>query len=365
MFFVEASVRSILIIRLSAIGDIVMASPLIAALREQYPQARIAWLVQPEGYELLAANEQLDEVIVWPRGEWRQLWQKRRWWTLLRAIVSFVRQLRGRDFDLVLDTQGLLKSGIWAWFSGARRRVGLGSREGSARLMTEVIDKPRDDVRIGSEYRELARQLGLKTDNFCMQISLSEEDRAFAREFVQQHGLEQGYVVACPFTTRPQKHWVESRWPELAEQISSQPGLPLVVLGGPGDQSVAERMMAGHPRMINLVGQTRLRQAAALIAEARLLIGVDTGLTHMGIAAAIPTITLFGSTCPYLNAGRDTGLDNTVVLYKALECSPCRRNPVCGGAFTCMADITVAEVVQTAQQLLANSVTLMSTRESS
>jgi len=357
-------ISSVLVIRLSAIGDIVMASPLIAALRERYPQAHIAWLVQPEAYDLLAANEQLDEVIVWPRGEWHQLWRKRRWWTLLRVMGAFVRQLRRRRFDLVLDAQGLLKSGIWAWFSGARQRIGLGSREGSARMMTRVIDKPQDDVRIGSEYRELARQLGLKTDNFRMQIALSSSDRVFGREFVQQHGLEQGYVVACPFTTRPQKHWVEQRWPELAEQIYGQLGLPLVVLGGPGDKPVAERMMAGQAQMINVVGQTRLRQAAALIAGARLLIGVDTGLTHMGIAAAIPTITIFGSTCPYLNAGRDTGQDNTAVLYKALDCSPCRRNPTCDGAFTCMADISVAEVMQTAQQLLVRPDTLMPTGES-
>jgi len=82
------------------------------------------------------------------------------------------------------------------------------------------------------------------------------------------------------------------------------------------------------------------------------LVGVDTGLTHMGIAAAIPVITLFGSTCPY----QDTGQDTTVVLYKAMECSPCRRNPTCGGAFTCMTDISVADVLESANQLLNGSI---------
>jgi len=326
-----------------------MASPLIAALRERYPQARIAWLVQPEGYELLAVNEQLDEVIIWPRGEWRELWRQRRWWVLSRQIMAFIRQLRRHRFDLVLDAQGLFKSGVWAWLSGARQRIGLGSREGSARLMTWVIEKPVDDIRIGSEYRELAHQLGLNTDEFRMRIALSADDLDFARGVVEQHGLQQGYVVVCPFTTRPQKHWFERRWQELAEKISQEWGLPVILLGGPGDTVAAQRLSAGQPCLINLASQTRLRQAAALIAGARLLVGVDTGLTHMGIAAATPTITIFGSTCPY----QDTGRDNSVVLYKALDCSPCRRNPTCDGAFTCMDEITVTEVMQAAQLLLA------------
>ena len=109
-----ASIDTILIIRLSAIGDVVMASPLIRALRARYPQARIVWLAQPEVRDLLSAHPELDEVIVWPRGEWRRLWRERRYLTWWREVRGFVRRLRALRPDLAIDLQGLLKSGLWA-----------------------------------------------------------------------------------------------------------------------------------------------------------------------------------------------------------------------------------------------------------
>ncbi len=341
-------VDKILIIRLSAIGDIVMASPLITAFRQRYPQAHIAWLVQSEAYDLLAANKQLDNVIVWPRNQWRDLWRQRRLLSLIKAIFQFVRDLRQQRFDLVLDVQGLLKSGIWAWFTGARQRIGLGSREGSAHLMTRVITKPQGDIRISSEYRKLAAQLGLDVAHFDMRIALSDEDEIYAEQLCRQHQMNQGYIVICPFTTRPQKHWFEHKWIEFIRQAHEQLALPIVLLGGPADADAAGHLDQGQPGLINLVGQTRLRQAAAIIGRARLLVGVDTGLTHMGIAAATPVIALFGSTCPY----RDAGRTDSIILYKALACSPCRRKPTCDGAYTCMDDISVFEVLVTVQQLL-------------
>ncbi len=341
----STSGKRILIVRLSAIGDVVMASPLIRALRDKYPEAHIAWLVQAEAVPLLAANPRLDEAIVWPRGEWQRLWRERRYWQLLKAVRSFRRELRARGFDLVLDIQGLLKSGLLVWMTGAPERVGLGSREGSARLMTRVVDKPRGDKRIGSEYRCMAEALGLNTEPFEMDLALSAEDEHFADNFITKHGLQSGYAVMCPFTTRPQKHWVETRWPELAARLD----LPVVMLGGPGDCEAAARIAGGGAEIIDMAGKTSLSQAAALISRASLLVGVDTGLMHMGIAFAVPTIAIFGSTCPYL----DTGRDNTRILYKALDCSPCRRRPTCDGRFDCMDKIEVGEVLSNARELLA------------
>lgn len=328
-----------------------MASPLIAALRQRYPNAQICWLVQPESYDLLAANEQLDEVIIWPRKEWQALWRQRRILVLVRQIVRFILLLRRHHFDLVLDIQGLLKSGVWAWCTGARQRIGLGSREGSARLMTQVIDRPQADDRISSEYRELAVQLGLCTDPFDLRVALSGEDEEYVRQFSLLHQLKAGFIVICPFTTRPQKHWFEDKWVAFISAAQEKFALPVVILGGSADIDAAQRLDNGQPGIINLVGQTRLRQAAAIIGAAKLLVGVDTGLTHMGVSAAVPMIALFGSTCPY----QDTGRQDSIILYKALDCSPCRRKPTCNGDFTCMADISVADVLAAGQRLLAGN----------
>ena len=129
----------ILIIRLSAIGDVVFASPLIKALRFTYPKAHISWLVESGAASLLMNNAHLDKVIVLPRAQWKKLWHQRRFLQLYREIKYFTTMLRNQGFDIALDLQGLLKSGIWAFLSGAKIRIGLGSKEGSKYLMTRLV----------------------------------------------------------------------------------------------------------------------------------------------------------------------------------------------------------------------------------
>jgi heptosyltransferase-1 len=342
-------ISSILVVRLSAIGDIVMASPLLGALRKRYPKAHIAWLVQAESRTLLEHQPDLDEVIVWPRADWRRMFKQRQWSDLWQAVYAFRQQLHSRQFDLAIDAQGLLKSGFLTWLSGAKQRVGLGSREGSQWLMTRVIDRGGDSKRIGSEYLYLAQQLHLPTDSFEMHVALSQVDNDYVRDLVATEDLQSGYLVICPFTTRPQKHWFAERWIELAARLETLFGWRVILLGGPGDVAEARRIeQALGPRLVNQVGVTSLTQAAALISQSKLLIGVDTGLTHMGIACNRPTIALFGSTCPYL----DTTHENAVVLYHKLACSPCKRNPTCNNRFDCMAAISVEEVLAQAGSLL-------------
>ncbi len=336
-------VKNILIIRLSAIGDVVFSSPLIKALRRSYPDAKISWLVESAAAPLLRQNAELDEVIVWPKDEWKQLWQERKFFTLWRAYRRFKKVFRARGFDTALDLQGLMKSAVWARASGAETRIGLGSKERSEHMMTQVISRQGGGARIGSEYYAFAQELGLDVAGFEMDIALSDEDDTFPARTLEH----QAYAVVCPFTTRPQKHWLESRWPLLIEQIQAEQSLPVVMLGGPADVAAAERIAAECGSLTNLVGQSSLTQTAAVIKHASLLVGVDTGLTHMGIAFNVPTVALFGSTCPYT----DTTRDNAVVLYHKMACSPCRRHPSCEGDFTCMKKISVDEVMQTVRQV--------------
>lgn len=338
--------RRILLIRLSAIGDVVMATPLIRALRRSYPEAYLAWMVESVAAGLLRNNAELDELIVWPRAEWRALRRSGRYGAWLAAIRDFASGLRRRHFDLVIDAQGLLKSAAWARLSGAPCRIGLRSKEGSRLLMTRVINDDSDGTRIGSEYLALARELGLETGDFSMDIAIGQGDEAWARAWAERTGP---YAVFCPFTTRPQKHWFEERWVELAETIRIRLGLTAVLLGGPDDRAAADRMQAANPALINEVGQLSIGQSAALIKHAACLVGVDTGITHMGIAFGIPTVALFGSTRPYL----DTTRANARVLYEPLDCSPCRRHPTCGGQYTCMRLIEVERVVETLADLVS------------
>lgn len=334
--------KRILIIRTSAIGDVVFASPIAEALKRTYPDAHIAWLVEPGIDTLIRPDPCIDERILWPKAEWKELSRSGQRIALFRRVLAFRKMLRSRQFDTVLDLQGLLKSGILAWLAGAPRRIGLGSREGSQWLMTKVVPRGGDAARISSEYLYLAQQLNLDCGVFMPRLHLEPNAEARALERLAAHDLLPGkYAVFAAFTTRPQKHWFVDAWQRLAPMVQQKTGLTPVLLGGPADRDAAAQIASGIPSLVNLTGQTGLAEAAAVIRHAGAVIGVDTGLTHMGIAFARPTVAIFGSTCPY----SDTGRHNARMIWLGLSCSPCKRKPTCGGAFTCLRDITAERVL--------------------
>jgi heptosyltransferase-1 len=345
-------VKRILIIRTSAIGDVVFASPIAEALKRTYPEAHVAWLVEPGIDALIRTDPCIDERILWPKAEWKELWKSGQRMELLRRIRAFRQMLRDRQFDTVLDLQGLLKSGMLAWLTGAARRIGLGSREGSQWLMTKVIPRGGDPARISSEYLHLAQQLNLDVGDFMPRLTLEPNAEARALERLAAKGLKPGsYAVFAAFTTRPQKHWFDDAWQKLAPMLRQQTGLTPILLGGPADREHAAQIADAVPSLVNLVGQTNLQEAAAVIRHAGAVIGVDTGLTHMGIAFARPTVAIFGSTCPYSVTGRN----NARVIWLGLSCSPCKRKPTCGGAFTCLRDISAERVMLELQLAMSSA----------
>lgn len=334
--------KRILIIRTSAIGDVVFASPLAAALRNAYPGAYIAWLVEPGIDALIATDPGIDERIIWPKAEWKALWRAKRPAELLRRMSAFRKLLRGKQFDTVLDLQGLFKSGLLARMTGAPRRIGLGSKEGSQYLMTEVVPRGGDPARISSEYLHLSQHLGLPSDHFLPTLHVDAEVEARTLRRLAEQGLAPGkYAVFAAFTTRAQKHWFDDAWRTLAPLLQRETGLTPLLLGGPADIYAAAVLTKGEKSIVNLVGKTKLDETVAIIKHAGAVVGVDTGLTHMGIAFDVPTVALFGSTCPYTNTGRSSAR----VIWLNLPCAPCKRNPACGGAFTCMRDITPQRVL--------------------
>lgn len=355
MFIVERPPR-ILVVRLSALGDVIMASGLLPALRAAHPGAEITWLVEPAAAPLLAGHPRLDHLIVWPRAEWRRLWRERRYLAWLRAVLALRRRLRDGRFDLALDSQGLLKSAVWSWLSGAPRRVSLIGWEGSHHLATErLVPEDRGPRRhFGAEYRALAEHLGAPAGAFQPDLVPGPTAHAAAQAALAQARAAAGLdahtplAVLCPWTTRPQKHWLEDQWLALARQAQAR-GLQPLILGGPADAAASDALAARLPGLLHLAGKLPLDASLAVIASARLLVGVDTGLTHAGTALKVPTVALFGSTGPYL----DAGLPTTRVLYSGRSCSPCHRRPSCDGRFDCMRDHTAESVWAAAEAVLA------------
>lgn len=343
------ALKKILIVRTSAIGDIVFSSPFAKALKETYPDVHISWLVDKGNEALLADSPYIDEFIAIPAPEWKSMWKQGKKLEVFRQIRLFGKELKKRRFDIAIDLQGLFKSGIFAWMSSAPTRIGLGSREGSQWLMNRVISRGGHSDRISSEYLYLAEQMGLKHENFMPVLSVNETAEKQALEKLGAYGLNPGeYAVFAPFTTRPQKHWFPDAWQSLAPMLKETTGLTPVLLGGPADKAAAQVIETGASDIVNLVGSTQLAEAVAVIRNAGALIGVDTGLTHMGIAFGIPTIAIFGSTCPYIQTERQ----NAKVIWLGLNCSPCRRKPTCHGRFDCLRNISPEQIMAELDSLL-------------
>ena len=260
---------------------------------------------------------------------------------LLRAVMAFRQKLRERNYDLVIDAQGLVKSAFLSWLTGSPQRIGFKSKEPNGVFLTQRFDKSITP-RISSEYLALADTLGWDTSNFEMVLGLSELDNKRSIDIAPQ----EAYVVIAPFTTRPQKHWTHGHWRALIEQLVNA-GHRVACLGGPADREEAATLLEGLTVM-NWVGAYPLGVSAGLVKQSSGVIGVDTGLTHMGIAVGVPTVALFGSTCPYLETGRD----KVRVIYHGLECAPCRRSPTCGGRFDCMVGITAEEALSAFNELV-------------
>ena len=368
--------RAILLVRLTARGDVLLASPVVEALRRRYPKAHIAWAVESHARSMIEHHEGLDEIIVWDRAAWKSMIRAGRWGALWRAFRELRARLRAPGFDIAFDLQGLLRSGWVAWLSGAPVRIGLGSKEGSWMLMTGTV--PRHGTAPGStslQYPYFADALGLASEPLALHLVLGDEEREFAARFIAEHGLAEGYAALAPFTTRPQKHWFEDRWAALAGRIHDELGLPVVILGGPADREAAGRIAAagdkqlqgdppeegragdenpgaGSPApIIDLTGRTRLGEAAAVVKHAGLFLGVDTCLSHVSVAFRRPSVLLFGSNIPY----REAPHARARIALELQPCAPCGNRPTCDGAFWCMQALGVDEVFAMARTVVRES----------
>lgn len=347
-----AQPKSILLVRLSAIGDVIMASSLVPALTEAYPGVRLSWLTGESNFPLLQHNPRLAQLIPWPTQIAQKALREKRYGVYAREFWKTVRRVRRESFDWIIDVQGLLKSGIWARLGRAQWRIGLGSREGSQHFMNQVVSRHSKRDVIGIEHRLLLEALGHPMKSFRMDVVVPDTARTEAQSLLGAAGVRGPYAVLAPFTTRPQKHWFNDRWTQLGARVAQELQLAPVILGGPADRDSAASICAGVPGMVHLAGKTSLLQAAAVMQQSDLVVGVDTGLAHLGIALRRPTLGLFGSTCPY----RNPDFERARILYEPMACSPCRRRPTCNGEFTCMRAHTVERVFDAARGLLGGVV---------
>jgi heptosyltransferase I len=276
----------ILIVRLSAIGDVIHGMPLACALRDRFPHAFLAWMVEQRAADLLAGHEALDELIVLPHG----------WLKSPAGVWRLRRRLRAMNFEVAIDAQGLAKAAIGAWLSGAKRRIGLGGawgRELSPWLNTELIDA--DDLHAVERNLRLLRPLGIESPAVRFAVPDRPDDRAAVAAIIAQFGLADGFALVTAGAGWPSKLWPTARYAAVAAHLGLAWGLPsLIIWGNAEERARADQVAAASQGHARPAPKMTLCQLAALDRQARLFLGSDTGPLHLAAAVGTPCVGLYG-----------------------------------------------------------------------
>lgn len=311
---------NILIVKLSAIGDVVHTLPSLVALRRLYPEAHITWVVEEAAADLIKGHPLLDAVLVSHRKSWIKHLQEGRIRSTFREIMSFVKELRMRPYDLVIDFHGLFKSAVVVFLSRGKRKLGYRSmQELSGLFIHERIAEDMNKHAV-DRYLDFPRYLGAKIQDveFVLPQDPSAEEKIKA--LMQQHGLqENNFIAMSPIAYWETKLWDHDHFAHLADRIQQKLGMK-VVWTGSGKKSLEEITSRMESETINLGGQTTLPELACLYKKANMLITTDSGPMHIAAAVGTPVIALFGPTDPKRTGPYGHGHK---IIQAGVSCSPC------------------------------------------
>jgi len=338
-----AHYRRILFIKPSSLGDIVHALPTLAALRQHYPQAHIAWLVKRQWAGLLERVEGIDRV--WAVGPGMAGW------------LSELPRLRAERFDLAVDLQGLFRSALMARLAGCPVRIGFANgREGSPFFYSLRVGVPAQEMHAVDRYLLVSDALGAArpaTPQF--RFTVSPADRERVSDVLGRAGVRAGSPwIAVHVSARwPTKRWPLESFAAVADRLHEEGAGPLVLIGGPDDRADAQTMQAlvKTSSIIDVTGLTQLGLLPALLQAASVLVTNDSGPLHVAAAVGTPVVALFGPTSPVRTGPYGT---QHRVLTHPLPCSPCfsRR---CTHAIDreCLTGIVPEQVVEAIRSRLA------------
>ncbi len=353
---------NILIVKTSAIGDVTHTMPALSCLRKHFPEAHITWLVEEAASDLITGHRAVDRVLVSKRQKWVKEFKSGAWLSVIKKVRVFAKELQGREYDLVIDFQGLLKSGIWVWLSRGKKRVGFGKGMQHSECSYFFLNKkvPAVDMEIHALDRELLllQAIGVPCKEIKYDFPITPLHQQKVGLLLDCAGFQknkQQLIAINPQTTWETKLWYNDRFAELADKLAAK-GVFIVFTGGIADKKVItgiqERM--SH-KSLDLTGKSSLIELAALYQEADLVISTDTGPMHIAAAVGTPIVALFGPTAPWRTGPHGEGHQ---VLRRELPCSPCfkRQCLLAKEKKKCMEAITVGQVVDAALAKLNASI---------
>ncbi len=332
-----------LIVRMSAMGDVVQSTPVARGLKAARPDCHITWLINTPFAPLLYHNPHVDEILTVPRRP------------NLAEFVEVWWQLKQREFTTTIDLQCLLKSAVATLASGAPRRIGReDAREFASFAYNEMTSDPGNHDYVSQLYLEQCHAFGVSTDEYIPDIFLVDEDYGPVNRLWAEERLDEapGPVIAMvTFSAQPRREWPEDYFVALADRLTQSLGARIII---PGTAAELERAEALAARMavppIVFAGQTALREAAALLERADMVIGADSGLTHLAYAVRSPVVSIIGPS-PVRNA--PTGPLTRAAYIEDIPCRPCRPHQRCDHR-RCMRELTPEIVAGAAEDLAAS-----------
>jgi lipopolysaccharide heptosyltransferase I len=337
--------QRILLIKPSALGDIVHTLPVLNLLRRRWPAARISWLIGSAFADLVRGHPQLDELITFDRKRFARGWHSPR---AVVELITFLRSLGKQQFDLVIDLQGLLRSGTLTALTRAPVRVGFSNARELAHLFyTHHVPVHTMEQHAIERYLNVTEALGCGRGPVEFHFHSNEHDRARVGGLLD--GIDR-FAVLLPGTNWMTKRWPAENFAALVRPLREQFGMTTVIAGGPDVAEIASRIDGA----VNLVGKTNLRELVVLLERASLVIANDSGPMHIAAALGKPLVTMFGPTNP-IRTGPYQRLDSVVRVD--IPCSPCYSRKC--SHVSCMRWIGVEHVIGRATSQMTNDQTRM------
>ncbi len=347
--------KNILIIKLSSIGDVVHTLPFLEVMKNSYPDSKIDWLVEEEASQVISGHPAINRVIISKRKSWeKEILNPLKFAKVYSEAAGFYKELKRSSYDIVIDLQGLFRSGFLTALSRGKRKIGMsGGREGASFFLKEPPVPVNYEQHAIDRYLNVAAYLGCNAIKFKGEIPLFESDMKLANELLGPGTITNNLIAINPMAKWKTKLWEADKFSELALRLIRELNCRVIFTGSGQDRPVIDEMikMMEQPgnasRPVNLAGRTSLKELAYLYSRCSVLVCTDTGPMHIAAAMGCRVVALFGPTAPLRTGPYGTGHR---VIRSGIDCSPCLKKE-CGDP-RCMKDITVDEVFATVTTLM-------------
>jgi len=347
--------QKILVLRLTAVGDVIRTLPAVKALKEHNPSSFITWIVEEPSRALLESQPEVDEVILFPRKRWTKgIRSLRRIWDTFGEIQGFVEDLRRRKFDVALDFHGILKSGVLSFLSGSPKRIGYDRRstkEGNFLFSNVKVMLPKHRISRFQRNLALLKGMGVEMGGTKYHLHVPSEDREYMGSFFKASSafVNRPLIAIHPGTSRKAlfKRWMPDQYAQLSDRLVRELNASVLFTWGNEELEWVEGIRNQMKEPSLLAPKTEsLTQLGELYRNCDLYVGGDTGPMHIASLMGIPAVVIYGPTDPVENEP----LGNHIKVRKEVGCNPCHEYSC--KKLDCIKAVSATEVFEAAKEIL-------------